>query len=90
MFEITEVRVTRFEEPKNSVKGLATITLDGSFVVRGIQILEHEGKRFVGFPSRRTESEDPEKKYVDIAFPCTREAREYITDEVFKKFDEVE
>ena len=46
MIEITEVRVTLFEDPR--LKGYASIVLDGQFVVRGIKIIGgKKGRLFV-------------------------------------------
>lgn len=50
--EITEVRIKLSNRPGNRVKAFATITLDNSFVVRDMRIIEGRNGMFVAMPSR--------------------------------------
>lgn len=86
--EITDVRAYKVKEKKNSVLGYASITIDGCFAVRNLQIVESkEGNRFIGFPTRKDEKS--ETGYSDVAFPVTAEARELITSKVLEAFDNI-
>lgn len=67
---ITAVSIKLFEEDK--LKAFATITIDGSLVVRGIKIIEGRKGLFVAMPNRRR----PDFSFQDIAHPVTMEARE--------------
>ena len=68
--KITEVRVSLREDAK--LKAFASITLDDSFVIRGLKIIEGKTGTFVAMPSRRRK----DGEYQDIAHPITNEARE--------------
>jgi len=66
---ITEVRVSLREDAK--LKAFASITLDDSFVIRGLKIIEGKTGTFVAMPSRRRK----DGEYQDIAHPINNEAR---------------
>lgn len=79
--EITEVRVKRVSG-ENKLKAMASIVIDGAFVVRDIRVLESEKGLFVAMPSRKGASGE----YYDIAYPITAEAREAIVNRVLTEF----
>ncbi len=51
--EITEVRVKLMSDPNDRLLGFCSITLDGSFVVRDLKIIQGGKGSFVAMPSRR-------------------------------------
>jgi len=51
--EITEVRVSLREAEGKRLKAYATITLDNSFVVRNIKVVEGNSGLFVAMPARK-------------------------------------
>jgi len=67
---ITEVRVSLREDAK--LKAFASITLNDSFVIRGLKIIEGKTGTFVAMPSRKRK----DGEYQDIAHPINNEARE--------------
>jgi len=71
--QVTDVKFRRLN-PKGKMKALASITIDGEFVVHDLRIIEGRNGLFVAFPSRRT----PEGEYRDICYPITRECRKNI------------
>jgi stage V sporulation protein G len=68
--KITEVRVSLRDDAK--LKAFASITLDDSFVIRGLKIIEGKTGTFVAMPSRRRK----DGEYQDIAHPINNDARE--------------
>ena len=82
MINITEVKVVKIEN-NIRVKGIASITIDDSFVVHDIKILESEKGLFVAMPSRRT----PAGEFKDIAHPINSEAREIIQKAVINEYE---
>lgn len=52
-FHITEVRVKLTEDPRNKLKAYCSITIDDSFVVRDLKIIEGNRGPFVAMPSRK-------------------------------------
>lgn len=82
MINITNVKITKVEGNMR-VKGIASITIDDSFVVHGIKILESERGLYVAMPSRRL----PSGEFKDIAHPINAEARELIQKAVINEYE---
>ena len=82
MINITNVKITKVEGNMR-VKGIASITIDDSFVVHDIKILETQNGLYVAMPSRRT----PSGQYKDIAHPINTEAREVIQRAVLNEYE---
>jgi stage V sporulation protein G len=78
---ITEVRVTpRWED---RLRGYATVTLGGVFVVRGLKIIEGKsGRLFVAMPSRKK----PDGTFQDICHPIERTFRELLEKEILTEY----
>ena len=51
--EITEVRVKLMNDPNDRLLGFCSVTLDGSFVIRDLKIIQGGKGSFVAMPSRR-------------------------------------
>ena len=51
--EITEVRIKLMNDPNDRLLGFCSITLDGSFVIRDLKIIQGGKGSFVAMPSRR-------------------------------------
>lgn len=82
---VTDVQVFPFKEGMNlgHMKGMASVTLNGQLVVRGLRIMDGENGLFVGYPN------DPFYKGEDfrsICFPITRQLREHIENCVLEKY----
>lgn len=50
---LTEIRVRALQAPRDNLRAFVTLTLDGTFVVRDIRIIEGPQGLFVAMPSRR-------------------------------------
>ena len=83
---ITEVKLYPLQDSKTLA--LASITLDNEFVITGLKVVQGNNGIFVAMPSKKNTKENAEKKYYDIAFPITKEAREEIQNAVISKYDE--
>src|SRR3989304_878828 len=81
---ITRVAVRPVE--MNKVKAMVSITIDDSFVVHGLRVVEGERGFFVAMPSRRL----PSGEYRDIAHPINTETREMIEGLVLEEFRKTE
>lgn len=80
-----EARIKILSNSTNSVKALASITIEDCFVVTGIRVIESSnGNFFSAMPSRKTQNGE----YKDICFPITAEARAAINDEILKAYYE--
>ncbi len=83
--KVTDVRVRRLN-PEGRMKAVASVTLDGEFVVHDVRVVEGHNGLFVAMPSRKT----PEGEFRDIAHPITSEARERIQSAVLKAYSEAQ
>lgn len=77
---ITEIRITPKED--GALRAFATITLNNSFVVRGLKVIEGSKGRFVAMPSRQRR----DGSYQDIAHPITKPFRSYMETSVLQAF----
>jgi stage V sporulation protein G len=80
MIEITEVRVSLRNDEK--LKAFVSITLNDSFVVRGLKIIKGNSGLFVAMPSRKR----PDGQHQDLAHPINDITRKYLTDKVMAEY----
>lgn len=81
--DITEVRVRLVKKEEGKLKAVASITIDGCFVVHDVKIIEGNEGFFIAMPSKRT----PEGEYKDIVHPLNSATREQISKIVLQEFE---
>lgn len=79
--EITDVRLRRMAT-EGKMKAVASVTLDGEFVIHDVKVVEGLKGLFVAMPSRKT----PDGEFRDVAHPITSQARERIQKAVLDVF----
>ncbi|MBI1904443.1 MAG: septation protein SpoVG family protein [Planctomycetia bacterium] len=57
--DITEVRVKLMDDPSERLKAFCSITIDNSFVIRDLKIIDGSAGPFVAMPSRKLTSHCP-------------------------------
>ena len=82
MINITNVKVIK-TEGNFRVKGIASITIDDSFVIHDIKIMESEKGLFVAMPSKKC----PDGTYKDMAHPINAETRELIQKAIINEYE---
>lgn len=82
---ITDVRVRPVEKEDSKMKAVASITIDGEFVVHDIKVIESEKGLFIAMPSKKDGNGD----YKDVAHPINTATRNKIQDAVIAKYEEV-
>ena len=90
------VKARKVQNPVNSVIGYASVTFEDFikdepfvFVIRNIQIIKNkDGVLFLGFPTRRDSK--AESGYSNIAFPATKESRDYMTKLILEAYESAE
>lgn len=82
---ITDVRVRPVEKADGKMKAVASITINGEFVVHDIKVIEGDKGYFVAMPSKKDGNGD----YKDIAHPINTATRKTIQDAVLAKYNEV-
>ncbi|WP_252505025.1 septation regulator SpoVG [Sporosarcina sp. Marseille-Q4943] len=83
--EVTDVRLRKVETD-GRMRAIASITLDGEFVVHDIRVIEGNDGLFVAMPSKRT----PEGEFRDVAHPINTTARMKVQDAVLTAYHMVE
>ncbi len=81
---ITDVRV-RMLNDFGKLKAIASITLDDEFVIHDIKVIEGEKGTFIAMPSKSTGNGE----YKDIVHPINSQVRNYISQMVLDKYNEV-
>lgn len=85
MITVTDVRVKVFEESEEKkVKAVASITIDDSFVVHDVKVIDSEKGLYVTMPSKKS----ADGKFKDIAHPINTETRNMIQEKVLEKYNE--
>ena len=82
--KITSVTVHKIEKENSRMKGIAVVTLDDCFVVKGIRVIDGDNGLFIAMPSRKT----GDGEYKDIAHPIKTETREELIAVILKAFEE--
>ncbi len=83
--KITDVKVKKLQSDgrrPSKVKGIASVTFDGQFVVHNIKIIEGRGRLFISMPSRRVGDQNK-----DIAHPITTEFRKELEDAILSQYN---
>ncbi len=79
---ITDVRIRKVDK-EGKMKAVASITLDGEFVVHDIKIIDGEKGLFIAMPSRKT----GEGEYRDIAHPINSTTRDSMQAQILKAYE---
>ena len=72
------VAVTPFEREGSSIRALARVFINDSFIVSNVSVLQGKNDVFVAMPSYKTKQVDENGKaiYQDLCYPVTKEFRE--------------
>lgn len=79
--KITEVKV--FPVNEDRLKAYVSITIDSSFVVRDLKIIQGPSGLFVAMPSKKRK----DGQFRDIAHPLNQETRTQIEDLIFEAYE---
>ncbi|MBC7466679.1 MAG: septation regulator SpoVG [Bdellovibrio sp.] len=79
--KITEVKI--FPVNEDRLKAYVTITIDASFVVRDLKVIQGPQGLFIAMPSKKRK----DGQFRDIAHPLNQETRQMIEDMVFEAYE---
>ena len=82
---ITDVRVRPMDKADSNMRAVASITIDGEFVVHDIKVIQGNDKLFIAMPSKKDGNGD----FKDIAHPINTATRTKIQEAVLAKYEEV-
>ena len=77
-----------YDNPDSVIRASASVTVAGAVSIHGLRVMDSSKGLFVGMPTRSYEDKNGKTKYVDMAHPITAEAREAISDNVLKAYEE--
>jgi stage V sporulation protein G len=78
---ITEVKIYPVNEER--LKAYVSITIENSFVIRDLKIIQGPNGLFVAMPSKKRK----DGQFRDIAHPLNQETRTEIEDVIFEAFE---
>ena len=78
---ITDIRIRKVAK-EGKLKAVASITVDGEFVVHAIKIIDGDKGLFIAMRSRKTN----DGEYHDIAHPINQETRERLQNSIVTEF----
>lgn len=78
---ITDVRIRKMGK-EGRMKAVASITIDGEFVVHDIKVIEGDKGLFIAMPSRKS----LDGEYRDIAHPINTATREKLQEIVLEAY----
>ncbi len=82
--QITDVRL-RMMDGETKMKAIASVTIEGEFVVHDVKVIEGEKGMFIAMPSRKT----LDGEFKDIAHPINTETREMMQQIVLNEYEKV-
>lgn len=81
---ITDVRM-RIIDNDTKMKAVASITIDGSFAVHDIKVIDSEKGLFIAMPSKK----DSDNTYRDVCHPINTATRQEIQDIIIQKYEQL-
>lgn len=82
--QITDVRL-RMMDGETKMKAIASVTIEGEFVVHDVKVIEGEKGMFIAMPSRKMVNGE----FKDIAHPINTETREMMQQIVLNEYEKV-
>ena len=86
--EITDIRVKKIINEisaESKMKAVVSVTVDDSYVVHDIKIIEGQDKLFTAMPSRKTQ----DGEFKDIAHPINRDMRVKLEEAILAEYHKV-
>jgi stage V sporulation protein G len=82
---VTDIRIKK-HDTDNKIKGIVSVTIDDTFVVHDIKIIESENGLFIAMPSKK----GSDGKFKDVAHPINTETRNMLQELILAKYKEVQ
>lgn len=72
----------------DKVKAIASVSLDGQFVVKGLRVVDGNKGLFVAGPQTSFKDKDGNTQYKDLFFPISNAGRDSLQDAVLKAYSQ--
>ena len=73
---------------KGNIKAIASVSLDGMFVVKGLKVMDGRKGLFVSMPQESFAGQDGQKKYSNLFFALTNSAKMELQDAVLQAYQQ--
>lgn len=80
-----EARIDRLVQ-KGNVKAIASVSLDGMFVVKGLKVMDGRKGLFVSMPQETFSGKDGQKQYSNTFFALTNSAKTQLQEAVLDAY----
>ena len=80
-----QARIDRMVQVGN-VKAIASVSLDGMFVVKGLKVMDGRKGLFVSMPQETFSGKDGQKQYSNLFFPLTNSAKSELQEAVLDAY----
>ena len=80
-----QARIDRMVQVGN-VKAIASVSLDGMFVVKGLKVMDGRKGLFVSMPQETFSGKDGQKQYSNLFFPLTNSAKTELQEAVLDAY----
>jgi stage V sporulation protein G len=81
--QVGDIRIRKVDK-EGKLRGVASITIDGVFVVHDIKIIEGDRGLFIAMPSKK----GLDGEFRDIAHPIDQGTREMLAREIITAYEE--
>lgn len=82
-----DARIDRLVQ-KGNIKAIASVSLDGMFVVKGLKVMDGRKGLFVSMPQESFDGQDGQKKYSNLFFALTNSAKMELQDAVLQAYQQ--
>ena len=79
-----QARIDRMVQ-KGNVKAIASVSLDGMFVVKGLKVMDGKRGLFVSMPQESYPGKDGQKQYSNTFFALTNSAKTQLQEAVHQR-----
>ena len=80
-----QARIDRMVQVGN-VKAIASVSLDGMFVVKGLKVMDGRKGLFVSMPQETFSGKNGQKQYSNLFFPLTNSAKSELQEAVLDAY----
>lgn len=84
---ISDIKIFPIKNSNTKTLAFARVVIADQIAIGDIKVIEGQNGLFIGMPSREGQSQSGEKKYFDIAYPVTKEAREELQNLVLEAYE---
>lgn len=83
-----DVKIRKVIENGKPMKAVASVTVDGAFVIHNVRVIETENAKFVAMPYAVSKDNDGKDVRRDVVHPVKSEVRKALETAVFAAYEQ--